>query len=377
MAKEIRLENLRKEYDTDSGTITANDDVDLTIPEGKFTTIVGPSGCGKTTMLRLIAGLQDPTSGRIYFGGEDVTEVPPQNRGISMVFQNIALFPHMTVRENMAYGLKIDGVPKEQRDERVEEAAEMLQIEDQVDKKPDALSGGQQQRVALGAAFVTDPEILLFDEPMSDLDAKLRAELRVEVQQLHQRLDTTVVYVTHDQTEAMTMSDTIVTLRDGDVEQIDPPKEMFDRPVSRYVAEFIGTPATNFLAYDVAVDGTPVLEGHGHELRVPDEGLRDYVGRTLEVGIRPQYLTLGGGDLELAVDIDVIELQGTDSVVHATLEDGQPIDFVTEDTEAIEAGDSVTIGFDREDAVIFAPDGEAIAYGENVFEGRMAGEAAE
>ncbi|PSP48076.1 ABC transporter ATP-binding protein, partial [Halobacteriales archaeon QH_6_66_25] len=191
MAKEIHTERLRKEYDADDRTVVANDDIDLTIEEGEFTTIVGPSGCGKTTLLRMIAGLQEPTSGRLYFGDEDVTDERPQDRDISMVFQNIALYPHMTVRENIGYALKIEGVPNEERAERVEEAAEILQIADQLEKKPDALSGGQQQRVALGAAFVKEPEIILFDEPMSDLDAKLRAELRVEVQQLHKRLDAT------------------------------------------------------------------------------------------------------------------------------------------------------------------------------------------
>ena len=292
MAKEIRTERLRKEYDADDRTVVANDDIDLTIEEGEFTTIVGPSGCGKTTLLRMIAGLQEPTSGRLYFGDEDVTDERPQDRDISMVFQNIALYPHMTVRENIGYALKIEGVPNEERAERVEEAAEILQIADQLEKKPDALSGGQQQRVALGAAFVKEPEIILFDEPMSDLDAKLRAELRVEVQQLHKRLDATIVYVTHDQTEAMTMSDTVVTLREGHVEQVAPPTELFDFPNSTYVAEFIGTPATNFLPVDLQLtDGTPTLRGFGMEIEIPSEELEPHAGRTVDLGVRPQYIS--------------------------------------------------------------------------------------
>ena len=369
MAKEIRTERLRKEYDADDRTVVANDDIDLTIEEGEFTTIVGPSGCGKTTLLRMIAGLQEPTSGRLYFGDEDVTDERPQDRDISMVFQNIALYPHMTVRENIGYALKIEGVPNEERAERVEEAAEILQIADQLEKKPDALSGGQQQRVALGAAFVKEPEIILFDEPMSDLDAKLRAELRVEVQQLHKRLDATVVYVTHDQTEAMTMSDTVVTLREGHVEQVAPPTELFDFPNSTYVAEFIGTPATNFLPVDLQLtDGTPTLRGFGMEIEIPSEELEPHAGRTVDLGVRPQYISPGGGSFELDVTIDVIEPLGTESVVHATRPDGEPIDFVTDETAEIFPDDTVTVGFDEEDLIVFGPNGEAVVYGARLFD---------
>lgn len=367
MAKQIRTEKLRKEYETDSGTIAANDDISLTIEEGSFTTIVGPSGCGKTTFLRLIAGLQEPTSGKLYFGDEDVTEKRPQERGISMVFQNIALYPHMTVRENIGYSLKIEGVPIDERNERIEEAAEILQISDQLEKKPDELSGGQQQRVALGAAFVKDPEIILFDEPMSDLDAKLRAELRVEVQQLHKRLDTTIVYVTHDQTEAMTMSDTIVTLRDGQVEQTAPPEELFDFPNSKYVAEFIGTPATNFLPYEVtSVNGSLALQNRDQTIQLPNETLANYVGESVDVGVRPQYLSTEGGDYEIEVTVDVVEPLGTESVVHATRRDGKSIDFVTSNTEGLEAGKTIPIGFDVEDLIVFDASGDAIVYGQQL-----------
>lgn len=368
MAESIRTDKLRKEYDTDDGTIAANDDIDLTINEGEFATIVGPSGCGKTTLLRIIAGLQDPTSGRVYFGDEDVTGKRPQDRGISMVFQNIALYPHMTVRENIGYSLKIEGIPKVERNERVEEAAEVLQIADQLEKKPSTLSGGQQQRVALGASFVKEPEIILFDEPMSDLDAKLRAELRVEVQQLHKRLDTTIVYVTHDQTEAMTMSDTVVTLRQGQVEQVAPPAELFEFPNSKYVAEFIGTPATNFLPYEVAMaDGTPVLKGHGHQIAIPDDSLAEHVGQRVNLGVRPQYLSVGGGDHTIAVTVDVIELRGTESVVHATRPDGESIDFVTESTGGIVPEETIAIGFDDEHLMVFGPNGNAVVYGQQLF----------
>ena len=365
MAEEIHIQNLRKEYN--DGSIVANDDIDLTIEAGEFTTIVGPSGCGKTTLLRIIAGLQDPTSGRVYFGDEDVTDTRPQDRGISMVFQNIALYPHMTVRENIGYSLKIEGVPNAKRRERVEEAAETLQITDQLDKLPGDLSGGQQQRVALGAAFVKEPEVILFDEPMSDLDAKLRAELRVEVLQLHKRLDATIVYVTHDQTEAMTMSDTVVTLREGQVEQVAPPGELFDFPTSKYVAKFIGTPSTNVLPYTVElVDETPALCGFGHRIPVDSDVLFDYVGETVELGIRPQYLSPSGGEFELAVDIDVIENRGTDSVVHARREDGEPIDFVTDESESIQPGEETKIGVDRNDIFVFDASGDTILFGDRL-----------
>jgi len=369
MAKAIHTEDLRKEYRTDSGTIAANDDINLTIEAGDFTTIVGPSGCGKTTLLRVIAGLQEPTSGRIYFDDEDVTDKRPQDRGISMVFQNIALYPHMTVRENIGYSLKIEGVPEEERNERVEEAAEVLQISDQLDKKPGALSGGQQQRVALGASFVKEPDIILFDEPMSDLDAKLRAELRVEVQQLHKRLDTTVVYVTHDQTEAMTMSDTVVTLREGAVEQVAPPTELFDFPTSKYVAEFIGTPATNFLPYEVTADGdTTVLRGYDNEIAIPGDALTEHVGKTLDIGVRPQYISLADGDHQFDVTVDVIEPRGTESVVHARHSNGDAIDFVTESAGDLSPGDTATVGFDDENLIVFGPSGDALVYGQRLFE---------
>lgn len=226
MAKSITLDGVTKEY----GSIVAVDNVSLTIPEGDFVTLVGPSGSGKTTLLRMIAGLETLTSGRIIFGDEDLTDSSPQDRPLSMVFQNIALYPHMSCRENIGYGLKIHGVPAEERNERIEKAAKSLQIGDQLDKAPSELSGGQQQRVALGRAFVEDPEVLLLDEPMSDLDAKLKEELRVEFQRLHRELDATFVYVTHDQNEAMTMSDKIAVMKGGDSGSIRYTNKYFPRP---------------------------------------------------------------------------------------------------------------------------------------------------
>ncbi|WP_458208163.1 ABC transporter ATP-binding protein [Haladaptatus sp. NG-SE-30] len=382
MAKPIHLRGVRKEFRTLGTTHVAVDDISLDIPAGSFTTIVGPSGCGKTTMLRMIAGLETPTSGRVSFGETDVTDLPPQRRNVAMVFQSIALYPHMTVRENIGYGLKIRGVPKDQRDSRIEEAAETLQITEQLEKKPAELSGGQQQRVALGGSFVQNPDVLLLDEPMSDLDAKLKSELRVEVQRLHQELDATVVYVTHDQTEAMTMSDYVVLLNDGRIEQFDPPETLFHKPVSEYVARFIGTPSTNVIDCTVTREGESVtLVGHGLSVPFPDDALADRGGENVKLGVRPQYLSPVGGERaggsqtsdsergssgrehELTVVVEVVEPLGTESVVHARTEDGTRIDVVSDTVAGIEPGDRLTVGFDRRHTFVFDGSGKTILFG--------------
>ncbi|EMA07446.1 ABC transporter ATP-binding protein [Haloferax denitrificans] len=364
MATSIHLDTVRKEFRTLGNTHVAVDDLSLDIPEGSFTTFVGPSGCGKTTTLRMLAGLETPTSGTVSFGDEDVTDLPPQERNVSMVFQSIALYPHMSVRENIGYGLKIHGVPKAERDERIDEAAEVLQIEAQLEKMPAELSGGQQQRVALGGAFVQDPDVLLLDEPMSDLDAKLKSDLRVEIQRLHQELDTTVVYVTHDQTEAMTMSDQVVLLRDGELAQVDPPKQLFDYPNSEYVAQFIGMPSTNVV--DCAVeerDGGTALVGPGFALSLPAGVDVSPAGR-VRLGIRPQYLDVGSaGACRLSVDVEVVETLGTESVVHGRLEDGTPFDVVSDAVDDAVAGDRLDVSFDLADAFVFGEDGETILFG--------------
>ncbi|WP_332898840.1 ABC transporter ATP-binding protein [Haladaptatus sp. CMSO5] len=366
MAQSIRLDTVRKEFTTLGKTHVAVDDISLEIPAGSFTTLVGPSGCGKTTTLRMLAGLETPTAGRIHFGDDDVTDLPPQKRNVSMVFQSIALYPHMSVRENIGYGLKIHGVPKGKRDEKIEEAARVLQIEEQLEKMPAELSGGQQQRVALGGAFVQDPEVLLLDEPMSDLDAKLKSELRVEIQRLHQELDTTIVYVTHDQTEAMTMSDRVVLLREGHVAQFDPPRTLFHRPQSEYVASFIGTPSTNLLRCSVTdADGTATVEGHG--IRVPVGSQLDaHLGNTVTLGIRPQYLSPSAGDIRFTVTAEVVEPLGTESVVHGKTTDGTRVDVVSPEVDDVQPGDELTVGFDREDCYIFGADGETICFGDDL-----------
>lgn len=367
MATTIHLQDIRKVFSVDGVDHLAVDGISLDVPAGSFTTIVGPSGCGKTTTLRMLAGLETPTEGTISFGKRDVTDLPPQERNIAMVFQSIALYPHMSVRDNIGYALKIDGVPEAERNEQIDRAAETLQITDQLEKMPAELSGGQQQRVALGSAFVQDPDVLLLDEPMSDLDAKLKAELRVEVQKLHQELDTTVVYVTHDQTEAMTMSDYVILLNEGRVEQFDPPMTLFDRPSSEYVARFIGTPSTNIVECTVEDDGDgPVVSGYGARIRVPNADLENRIGETVSLGIRPQYVSPGGGENELEVTVEVVEPLGTESVVHARTADGTAFDIVTSEIERLESGTTVRAGFDTENIYLFDVEGEIIAFGDEL-----------
>ena len=351
MAKAITLDGLTKQY----GAILAVDQVSLDMPAGEFVSVVGPSGSGKTTLLRMIAGLETPSDGRILFDDEDMTTASPQDRPLSMVFQNIALFPHMTCRENIGYGLKIHGMPKAERDRLIDEAAASLQIEDQLEKVPSELSGGQQQRVALGRAFVEDPEVLLLDEPMSDLDAKLKEDLRIEFQRLHRELDATFVYVTHDQREAMTMSDKIAVMREGTVEQFGDPETVFHDPDSEHIATFIGTPSTNIVEF--AVDGEVARRGTT-TLPLPST-VRDE--ERVRVGFRPQYLRAGGGEVEVDVVVDVIEPLGIDYVVHATtVDDSSRLDIVTTDVSDLAPGDEITVGARLEDVYLFTVDGRRI-----------------
>jgi multiple sugar transport system ATP-binding protein len=354
MAKAITLDGFTKRY----GSMVAVDDISLDIPAGEFVSIVGPSGSGKTTLLRMIAGLETPTVGRILFDDKDMTTVSPQDRPLSMVFQNIALFPHMTCRENVGYGLKIHGMPKAERDQLIDEAAKSLQIEDQLEKVPSELSGGQQQRVALGRAFVEDPDVLLLDEPMSDLDAKLKEDLRIEFQRLHRELDATFVYVTHDQREAMTMSDEIAVMRKGTVEQFGDPETIFHDPDSEYIATFIGTPSTNIIEFDA--DGELARRGTT-SVPLPAEA-RDE--ERVRVGFRPQYLRAGGGEVEVDVLVDVIEPLGVDYVVHATtVDDSSRLDLVTTDVSKLSPGDKITVGSRLADVFLFRADGRRIRSG--------------
>ena len=289
MAK-ITIQNLTKQF----GSLVAVDDFNLTIDDGEFITLVGPSGCGKTTTLRCVAGLESTTSGQVMFGDHDVTDYPVQQRGIALLFQDIALYPHMTVQDNMAYPLKLEGQSKEQRYERVREAAEMLQIADQLDKHPSELSGGQQQRVALGRSIVREPAMFLFDEPMSDLDAKLKHELRPLFAEVTEKVGCPTMYVTHDQEEAMTMSDRIAVMNDGELEQVGPPEEVYDEPTSSFVGEFIGRPNMEF--FDAGIEqhnGTMDLTIGDAVYQVEtSEALTQYAGGNVRIGIRPQDISI-------------------------------------------------------------------------------------
>ncbi|SEQ90382.1 ABC transporter ATP-binding protein [Natrinema salaciae] len=288
---DIEIQNLTKVYEESGNEIVAVDDVDLTIRDGEFVTLVGPSGCGKTTTLRCVAGLNKPTSGTVRFGDRDVTDKPVQERNIALLFQDIALYPHMSVKENIAYGLKIAGFSRDERMARVEEAAELLQITDQLEKMPADLSGGQQQRVALGRSLVRDPEVFLFDEPMSDLDAKLKAELRPVIEKVTDEIGCPTLYVTHDQEEAMTMSDRVAVINDGELEQVAPPKEIYDEPNSQFVSQFIGQPSTQFFEGNVrSVNGTTELMVGSYDYEFVREGLEGWEGDDVRVGLRPQYI---------------------------------------------------------------------------------------
>ena len=268
MASGIEIENLRKEF---AGDVVAVDDLSLEVAEGEFMVLVGPSGCGKSTTLRMVAGLEEATAGTIRIGGRDVTALPPRKRDIAMVFQSYALYAHMSVRDNIGFGLKMAGVPKPQIADKVAEAAEILGMTDLLDRKPRQLSGGQRQRVAMGRAIVREPAAFLMDEPLSNLDAKLRVEMRGEITSLQRRIGTPTLYVTHDQTEAMTMGDRVAILRDGVLEQLGTPAELYDRPGNMFVASFIGSPAMNLIeARCEAVNGRPSLRIGDSVLNVPD-----------------------------------------------------------------------------------------------------------
>jgi multiple sugar transport system ATP-binding protein len=288
--------------------------VDIEIPDGEFAVLVGPSGCGKSTLLRMIAGLEEISGGEIAIGGKLVNNVPPKERDIAMVFQNYALYPHMKVRDNMAFSMLLAKRPRAEIDERVNKAAAILGLAELLDRFPRQLSGGQRQRVAMGRAIVRDPQVFLFDEPLSNLDAKLRVAMRTELKELHQRLKTTSVYVTHDQIEAMTMADQIVVMRDGLVEQRGRPLELYDRPANLFVAGFIGSPAMNFLPG--VVKGGRVEMGDGAMVPLPQDA-RAADGQRVVFGARPEHLALAGDGQGLSASVVVVEPTGADTQVFA------------------------------------------------------------
>jgi multiple sugar transport system ATP-binding protein len=315
MAK-VELKGVAKVYE---GSVRAVDNANIVIDDTEFVVFVGPSGCGKSTTLRMIAGLEDISEGEVYIDGDLVNNVPPKDRNIAMVFQNYALYPHMTVYDNMAFGLKIRKVDKKEIDRRVHEAARTLDIEKLLDRKPRQLSGGQRQRVAVGRAIVRNPKVFLFDEPLSNLDAKLRVTMRAELIELHNRLNATMIYVTHDQIEAMTMGDKIVVMKDGKVQQIGSPLYLYNQPINKFVAGFIGSPPMNFLSVKVTEENGAIMinEGSFKIKTSPNHAqyLKPYVGKDVYFGIRPEDLihtTKGAGDTTFASKVTVIEPLGAE-----------------------------------------------------------------
>jgi multiple sugar transport system ATP-binding protein len=317
----VSFDHVTKKY----GEVTAVEDLDLEIQDGEFMVFVGPSGCGKTTSLRMIAGLEDITSGTLRIGDKVVNDVAPKDRDIAMVFQSYALYPHMTVRDNLAFGLKLRKVPKDEIEKRVADAAGILDLGKYLDRKPKELSGGQRQRVALGRAIVREPSVFLMDEPLSNLDAKLRVQTRAEILRLHQRLGTTMVYVTHDQVEAMTMGQRIAVMSQAKLQQVGTPKSLYDHPLNKFVAGFIGSPSMNFveMTTTTTADGGVTLEAPGVSLPIP-ESLRPAVGtaagRKVVAGFRPEHFKVGGEGgwgARITARADVVEYLGNEELVHA------------------------------------------------------------
>ncbi|MET3683041.1 multiple sugar transport system ATP-binding protein [Alkalibacillus flavidus] len=347
---DLKLHNINKYYEKD---VHAVKDFNLDIDDKEFVVFVGPSGCGKSTTLRMIAGLEDITEGDLIIDDDRVNDVPPKNRDIAMVFQNYALYPHMTVYDNIAFGLKLRKFKKDVIKEKVHEAARILGLEDYLDRKPKALSGGQRQRVALGRAIVRDAKVFLMDEPLSNLDAKLRVQMRTEIQKLHQRLQTTTIYVTHDQTEAMTMATRLVVMKDGVVQQVGTPKEVFDYPDNIFVGGFIGSPSMNFFngkledgAFKIGETSIEIPEGRMKPLR--DKG---YVGKDMVLGVRPEELHDEPVFIEHSpgsafnTHVEVAELMGSETYLYSKLDDQEFIARVDARSE-VNAGDDVKLAID-------------------------------
>ncbi|MBN8631360.1 MAG: sn-glycerol-3-phosphate ABC transporter ATP-binding protein UgpC [Rhodobacterales bacterium] len=342
----VTLEKVVKRY----GDVQVIHGVDLKIDDGEFCVFVGPSGCGKSTLLRMIAGLEETTEGAMRIGARDVTRIDPSERGVAMVFQTYALYPHMTVAENMGFGLKMTGHPKAETAAKVAEAARILKLEPLLERKPKALSGGQRQRVAIGRAIVRGPEVFLFDEPLSNLDAELRVEMRVEIARLHREIGATMIYVTHDQVEAMTLADKIVVLRAGRIEQVGQPLDLYNDPDNRFVAGFIGSPAMNFVA-GIAEAGAVSVPGLGTVATSVDLPAR---GAEVTVGLRPQHLKIVDGATHR---VELTEALGGVSYVHLSAPSGEKLIVERHDQVSLEPGAMVGLSFDAVDAMLFDKDG--------------------
>jgi len=346
----VELKNVSKSY----GSLEVINTLNLSIADGSFTVFVGPSGCGKSTLLRMIAGLEPISRGDVIIDGKRVNDADPIERGIAMVFQNYALYPHMTVEQNIGFSLRMAKLDKPTIAKRVAAAAATLQIEPLLKRRPAQLSGGQRQRVAIGRAIVRDPEVFLFDEPLSNLDAELRVSMRVEIAKLHNTLGSTMIYVTHDQTEAMTLADKIVVMRDGKIEQAGTPDELYSNPANLFVAGFIGSPRMNFLRAN-ALDGMARL-GAGPVLKI--NGLPTTTD--LVVGIRPEHFVLGSGDAEVMVTVDVVENLGGTRYLYGTTTSGEAIIVEVRDQPNIKAGDQVPVGIRADRLLTFTTDGRRI-----------------
>ena len=357
----VSLKNVYKIY---SGNVTAVTDFCLEIADKEFIILVGPSGCGKSTTLRMIAGLEEISKGELYIGDTLSNDIAPKDRDIAMVFQNYALYPHMTVYDNMAFGLKLRKTPKDEIKRRVEEAARILDISHLLDRKPKALSGGQRQRVALGRAIVRDPKVFLLDEPLSNLDAKLRAQMRTEIAKLHKRLGTTFIYVTHDQTEAMTMGDRIVVMKDGFIQQVDSPQNLYDYPVNEFVAGFMGSPQMNFIDATLDKQGDKFVVKFGSSTipvpsnKINDDSLDAYVGKDIVFGIRPEdvhdepEIVEKLADCCVEADVDVTELMGAETYLYLTCE-GNAVTARVEPTSVAKSGDKIKVALDMNKCHLF------------------------
>jgi multiple sugar transport system ATP-binding protein len=358
MSGRIVLKGVNKSF----GDVTIIPSVDLEIDDGEFVVFVGPSGCGKSTLLRLIAGLEDVTGGRIEIDGVDVSDVPPAKRGLSMVFQSYALYPHMSVRGNIGFGLKMAGEAKEVIRQKVEKAAATLNLASYLDRKPRQLSGGQRQRVAIGRAIVREPKAFLFDEPLSNLDAALRVQMRLEIAQLHESLTTTMIYVTHDQVEAMTLADKIVVLNAGNIEQAGSPLELYHHPINLFVAGFIGSPKMNFLATEVRAagpDGVTVVLPGGRDVRVPVAAGSLQPGTKLTLGVRPEHLKTGENG-ELTGDVIVAERLGGETYLYIRPPAGSLFVVQADGNNPTRVHDRVAVGIDPDTCHLFDSDGRAL-----------------
>ncbi len=349
----------------------AVDKLDLDIEDGEFMVLVGPSGCGKSTSLRMLAGLEEVDAGSIRIGDRDITNLPPKDRDIAMVFQNYALYPHMTVADNMGFALKMANTPKDEREKRVREAAEILALTDYLHRKPAALSGGQRQRVAMGRAIVRSPQVFCMDEPLSNLDAKLRVSTRTQIASLQRRLGVTTVYVTHDQVEAMTMGDRVAVLKDGLLEQVDTPLGLYDNPNTLFVAGFMGSPAMNLLPGELREDGA-VVDGHLIKVQITAEERRGHDGE-VTVGIRPEDFRVSDGDEGLPIKVGVVEELGADAYIYGTVGGSDGDDAITsgrdvvvrmEARRSVQKGETIHVTAEPENVRVFVTEtGERLCGG--------------